>query len=332
MTQSYNLSQFANNLNTAGQLDATDGLSGAVPPANGGTGQSTYTTGDILYASGATALAKLSDVATGNALISGGVGVAPSWGKVALTTHVSGTLPTANGGTNSTATPAAGSVLYGDGSAIVASAVGTSGQVLTSAGAGAPTWGVVQAAQNNATVFATAGSAQTFTIPAGVSRVKITVIGGGGAGGAGSTSGGGAETTGGGGGGGGTAIKWLAVSGAGAGGTLTVAVGAAGTGSSVTSGTSNTITAITGAAGSAGQAASGGSAGGSGGAGANGDLNITGGTGTRGGTSAATMGGSTFMAENSIAAGLRYGGGGGGATGSGGAVGAGAAGVVIFEY
>ncbi len=38
MTQAYNLSQLANNLNTSGQLDATDGLVNAVPVANGGTG------------------------------------------------------------------------------------------------------------------------------------------------------------------------------------------------------------------------------------------------------------------------------------------------------
>jgi hypothetical protein len=38
MTQAFNLSQLANNLNTSGQLDATDGLTGAVPVANGGTG------------------------------------------------------------------------------------------------------------------------------------------------------------------------------------------------------------------------------------------------------------------------------------------------------
>lgn len=41
MTQAYNLSQLANNLNSAGQLDATDGLVNAVPIANGGTGAST---------------------------------------------------------------------------------------------------------------------------------------------------------------------------------------------------------------------------------------------------------------------------------------------------
>jgi hypothetical protein len=59
--------------------------------------------GDLLYANTTTTLAKLADVATGNALISGGVGVAPSWGKIGLTTHVSGVLPVANGGTNASA-------------------------------------------------------------------------------------------------------------------------------------------------------------------------------------------------------------------------------------
>ena len=41
MTQAFNLSQLANNLNTSGQLDATDGLVNAVPVTNGGTGAST---------------------------------------------------------------------------------------------------------------------------------------------------------------------------------------------------------------------------------------------------------------------------------------------------
>jgi hypothetical protein len=71
-----------------------------VPATAGGTGQTSYAVGDLLYADTTTTLAKLADVATGNALISGGVGVAPSWGKIGLTTHVSGVLPVANGGTN----------------------------------------------------------------------------------------------------------------------------------------------------------------------------------------------------------------------------------------
>lgn len=87
------------NQNTTG---TAAGLSVTLVATSGGTGQSSYAVGDILYASTTTALSKLADVATGNALISGGVGVAPSWGKIGLTTHVSGTLPVANGGTGIT--------------------------------------------------------------------------------------------------------------------------------------------------------------------------------------------------------------------------------------
>lgn len=81
---------------TAGNVNLASEVTGTLPSANGGTGQSSYTIGDILYASGATALSKLAGVATGNALISGGVGTAPSWGKIGLATHVSGNLPVAN--------------------------------------------------------------------------------------------------------------------------------------------------------------------------------------------------------------------------------------------
>jgi hypothetical protein len=74
----------------------------AVTAPLGGTGQTSYAVGDILYASTSTALSKLAGVAVGNALISGGVGAAPSYGKIGLATHVSGTLPVANGGTGNT--------------------------------------------------------------------------------------------------------------------------------------------------------------------------------------------------------------------------------------
>lgn len=77
-------------------------LAGTLAATNGGTGQSTYTVGDLLVGGATNTLTKLAGVATGNALISGGVGAAPSYGKIGLTTHVSGTLPVANGGTGIT--------------------------------------------------------------------------------------------------------------------------------------------------------------------------------------------------------------------------------------
>lgn len=48
MTQAYNLSQLANKVNTSGQVDVTTGLNGVTPVANGGTGQSTFTNGQLL--------------------------------------------------------------------------------------------------------------------------------------------------------------------------------------------------------------------------------------------------------------------------------------------
>jgi hypothetical protein len=110
-------------------------VSGILSAAKGGTGFGTgnaYAIGDILYASGATTLAKLAAVATGEVLISGGLTTAPSWGKVGLTTHVTGTLGFGNGGV---------------------------GADLSSAG---ETYGVVFKTSGTALSVTTAGSANTF--------------------------------------------------------------------------------------------------------------------------------------------------------------------------
>ncbi|MCV9940907.1 hypothetical protein OIU35_31540 [Boseaceae bacterium BT-24-1] len=125
-------------------LSTAAAVTGTLPATNGGTGFASYVVGDILFASSTTALSTLAGVATGNALISGGVGTAPSWGKVGLTTHISGTLGVPNGGTG-IVTATAYSVICGGTTGTGAfqplPSIGTSGQVLTSAGAGAlPTW------------------------------------------------------------------------------------------------------------------------------------------------------------------------------------------------
>lgn len=90
------------NLTSVGVLTSGTWNATTIAAAYGGTGQSSYTIGDLLVASGSTTLSKLSGVATGNALISGGANTSPTWGKIGLTTHVSGTLPIANGGTGQT--------------------------------------------------------------------------------------------------------------------------------------------------------------------------------------------------------------------------------------
>jgi hypothetical protein len=105
---------------TAGTWTAT-----AIGAVYGGTGISSYAVGDILYADTTTSLAKLADVAVGNALISGGVASAPSWGKIGLATHVSGTLPVANGGTGATTSTGSGAVVLDTSPTLVTPALGT---------------------------------------------------------------------------------------------------------------------------------------------------------------------------------------------------------------
>ena len=60
---------------------------------------------------------------------------------IAASQITSGTLPVANGGTNATATPTAGAVAYGTGTAYAFTSAGTTGQVLLSNGSSAPSWG-----------------------------------------------------------------------------------------------------------------------------------------------------------------------------------------------
>ena len=58
-----------------------------------------------------------------------------------LATSLTGTLPIANGGTNSTATPTANGIAYGTGTAYAFTAAGTTRQALKATTGSAPTWG-----------------------------------------------------------------------------------------------------------------------------------------------------------------------------------------------
>lgn len=73
----------------------------AITPDHGGTGLITYTIGDLIYADGATSLARLADVAVNQVLVSGGIGVAPAYSAsptlsgATFTGVVTGVIPTA---------------------------------------------------------------------------------------------------------------------------------------------------------------------------------------------------------------------------------------------
>lgn len=79
-----------------------------------------------------------------------------------LSTGVTGTLPIANGGTNSSATATAGGVAYGTGTAIAVNTAGTSGFFLRSNGASAPTW--VAASAGALTLLSTITASASATV------------------------------------------------------------------------------------------------------------------------------------------------------------------------
>lgn len=104
MTQAFNLAQLANNLNTSGQLDATDGLVGVLPVANGGTGRATLTANNVLLGNGTTAVQQVAPGASNNVLTSDGstwssqtpqtIGVSQTWQSVTRSQSVTYTNTT----------------------------------------------------------------------------------------------------------------------------------------------------------------------------------------------------------------------------------------------
>lgn len=155
---------------TFGAVSLTADVSGTLPVGNGGTGITSGTQGGVPYFSASNTIASSAALAQNQLVLGGGTGTpatlgslgttstvlhgnasgAPTFGAIVnaditngtidLTTKVTGVLPIANGGTNSTATATAGGVGYGTGTAHAYTSAGTSGQALVSGGSGAPTF------------------------------------------------------------------------------------------------------------------------------------------------------------------------------------------------
>jgi len=78
--------------------------------------------------------------------------------NLASATQTQGVLPLSSGGTNGSLTAVAGAIVYSSGSAMAFSAVGTIGEVLTSNGAGTPTWTTLSAGGTVTSVAASGGT------------------------------------------------------------------------------------------------------------------------------------------------------------------------------
>ena len=126
-------------------LPLTTGVTGTLPIGNGGTNLTTYATGDLLYASAANTLSKLTAGTVNYVLTSGGAGVAPSWAAASggVTTFngsttgltpntatsgaitLGGTLAVANGGTGVTSSTGTAAVVLSNSPTLVTPLLGT---------------------------------------------------------------------------------------------------------------------------------------------------------------------------------------------------------------
>lgn len=169
---------------------SADPAFGTAVVAGGGTGQTTLTAHSVLVGNGTTAITQVGPSATaGSVLLSTGSTtdpgfVAPTAGTgLSVTTNgstlsyaLSTPVSIANGGTNATSFATTDGVVYYDGTRLVTTSAGTSGQVLTSNGAGvAPTY---QASQGKLVLIQsqTASASSTINFTTGITNTYTTYL------------------------------------------------------------------------------------------------------------------------------------------------------------
>lgn len=150
---------------TSTELGYVSGVTSAIQTQlDAKVAKSTLTTkGDIYVATGSATVARQAVGSNDTLLVADSAqtnGI--KWGQADLTASVTGVLPIANGGTNNgSLSVSAGAAYYADGSKLVALAPGSSGQLYTSGGTGAPTWttsaSIAQGGTNNGSLAVTNG-------------------------------------------------------------------------------------------------------------------------------------------------------------------------------
>ena len=153
------------NITTLGTITTGTWNGTAISPIYGGTGQTGYSAGDIIYADGVNSLDRLSIGGANTVLVSNGT--LPSWGGINNNYWSGAALSAANGGTGQAGGYTVGDILYADSITTLTKlpAGATAGHVLTSNGAGvAPSYQVAPSATNIYTSGGTIGSGRLARI------------------------------------------------------------------------------------------------------------------------------------------------------------------------
>jgi hypothetical protein len=170
MTQAFNLSQFANNVNTSGQASLTAAVSGTLPVANGGTGAVSLTANNVILGNGTSAVQTVAPSTSGNVLQSNGstwvsatFSPYPGFSTVIFTTSTTWSVPVGitqaritvigGGGGGASAT---NSYSGGSGGLAIAYCTGLNGTLTITIGAGG-------ASRLSSTVPAASGNASSVT-------------------------------------------------------------------------------------------------------------------------------------------------------------------------
>lgn len=172
-------------LTNATGLPLTTGVTGTLPIANGGTNLTTYTTGDVLYASSTNVLSKLAVGTTGQVLtVAAG---APSWAAAAsavtintttITGGTSGRVLYDNGGTvGELVNTGTGNNVLATSPTLVTPALGTPTSVNLTNGTALPIGGITATGTPSASTFLR-GDSSWATISTGLT-INTTVITGG---------------------------------------------------------------------------------------------------------------------------------------------------------
>jgi hypothetical protein len=143
---------------TGATFTITDGLG----VAGGGTGLTSLTAGDVLYATGTTTLAKLAKGTAEQVLAMNSGATAPDWGSVDLT--VLPTITAVKGGTGQTGFTA-GDIFYANSTTTIAKlGVGSGSDTLKmNSGATAPEWVTVAASGGKVGQIVNAGKADVYS-------------------------------------------------------------------------------------------------------------------------------------------------------------------------